>query len=388
VKHGGGAILTQKSPSTALRAVPLPIRCADREDEIRVKNVANSSPLDDRLRRLIAAEGPIPVAEYMAIANAHYYATRDPFGAAGDFVTAPEISQTFGELAGLCLADAWDQAGRVEEACYVELGPGRGTLAADALRAMRAAGLAPPVHFVETSPVLRTAQAERVPGAAWHDDLSGLPENGPLLVVANEFLDALPARQLVRAGLGWHERMVDLEEGRFVPKAGRPVPASAIPAYVREAPEGSILEVSPAAAAVARALAQRLVRQGGAALLVDYGHACTAAGETLQAVRGHGYADPWTEPGESDLTVHVDFEAIAAAARDEGARVLGPVPQGDWLRALGIDARTEALAARAPERRDELERARDRLVRADEMGSLFKVVALVAPDWPDPAGFA
>src|SRR3954469_55165 len=318
--------------------------------------------LPESLRRLIATSGPLSVAEYMARSNAHYYATRDPLGAAGDFVTAPEISQMFGELAGLCLADAWDQAGRVENACYVELGPGRGTLAADALRAMRAAGLAPAVHFVETSPVLRAAQAERVPGAAWHDDLAGLPEDGPLLVVANEFFDALPARQLVRAGFGWHERVVDVEEDRFVPKAGQPVPASAIPAYVREAPEGSIFEVSPAAAAVARVLAQRLVRQGGVALIVDYGHACTSAGETLQAVRAHGYADPWTEPGESDLTVHVDFEALAAAAKAEGARVAGPVTQGAWLAALGIDARAAALAAAAPPRADEIEAARRRLV--------------------------
>jgi SAM-dependent MidA family methyltransferase len=324
----------------------------------------------------------------MAIANAHYYATRDPIGTAGDFVTAPEISQTFGELAGLCLADAWDRAGRAEGICYAELGPGRGTLAADALRAMRAAGLAPAVHFVETSPVLRAAQAERVPGAVWHDDLAGLPGNGPLLLVANEFLDALPARQLVRAGFGWHERVVDLEEGRFVPKPGPPVPASAIPAHVREAPEGSVFEVSPAADAVIRGLARRLAQQGGLALIVDYGHARTAAGDTLQAVRSHAYADPWADPGESDLTVHVDFEAVAAAAGDEGVRVLGPVGQGDWLRALGIDARTEALAGRAPERRDELERARDRLVRPEEMGALFKVLALVAAGWPDPAGFA
>jgi SAM-dependent MidA family methyltransferase len=347
-----------------------------------------SQPLADRLRRLIEAQGPIPVADYMALANAHYYATRDPLGMAGDFITAPEISQTFGELAGLCLADAWDRAGRPEGAAYVELGPGRGTLAADALRAMKAAGLAPPVHFVETSPVLRAAQAERAPDAAWHDDLAGLPADGPLLVVANEFFDALPARQFMRAGFGWHERRVDLEEGRFVPKAGPPVPAAGIPAHVREAPEGSILEVSPAATAVAAALAERLVAQGGVALIVDYGHARTAAGETLQAVRGHHYADRWTDPGECDLTVHVDFEALAAAARDEGARVLGPAGQGDWLRALGIDARTEALAARAPERREALEQARDRLVGDGEMGRLFKVLALAAPGWPDPAGLA
>jgi SAM-dependent MidA family methyltransferase len=337
---------------------------------------------------MIAASGPICVAEYMTLANAHYYGTRDPFGAAGDFVTAPEISQMFGELVGLCLADAWDRAGRPERARYVELGPGRGTLAADALRAMRAAGLTPPVELVETSPVLRGAQVERLPQARWHEDVAGLPEDGPLLVVANEFFDALPTRQLVAAEGGWHERVVDCEAARFVPKAGRPVPASVIPADVRGAEPGSILEVSPTACVVARLLAHRLARQGGVALIVDYGHARTAAGETLQAVRGHAFADPWEAPGESDLTVHVDFAALGAAAQEEGVRVLGPVLQGAWLTALGIDARAAALKAAAPARAEEIEAARARLVSREQMGALFKVVALAAPDWPDPAGLA
>jgi len=346
------------------------------------------SSLADTLRRLIASSGPISVAEYMARANAHYYATRDPLGAEGDFTTAPEISQMFGELAGLCLADAWDRAGRPGGVSYVELGPGRGTLAADALRAMRAAGLTPPVELVETSPLLRRLQAERVPAARWHHDIDTLPETGPLLVIANEFLDALPARQFVRAGFGWHERVVDAEGERFVSKAGAPIPAFAIPAHVREAPEGSVLEVSPAAAAVVRALAQRLVRQGGVALIIDYGHARTAAGDTLQAVRDHAYADPWDEPGESDLTVHVDFEAAAAAAEAEGARVAGPVGQGAWLTALGIDARAAALAAAAPAHAEEVEAARRRLVGPEQMGTLFKVLAVAAPAWPIPAGAA
>ena len=342
----------------------------------------------DRLRRTIAASGPVSVADYMALANAHYYGTRDPLGAAGDFTTAPEISQMFGELVGLCLADAWDRAGRPEGALYVELGPGRGTLAADALRAMRAAGLAPPVELVETSPVLRQAQAERLAQVRWHDDVAALPESGPLLIVANEFFDALPAHQLVATTEGWHERVVDDEGGRFVPKAGRPVPASAIPQDLRAAPAGSVLEVSPAAAAIVRTIAGRLARQGGVALIVDYGLSRTSLGDTLQAVRGHAFADPWTEPGESDLTVHVDFEALAAAALSEGVRVLGPVEQGQWLIALGIDARTAALAAAAPARADEMEAARARLVAPEQMGRLFKAMALVAPAWPDPAGFA
>ncbi|MEA3029770.1 MAG: dehydrogenase [ubiquinone] 1 alpha subcomplex assembly factor 7 [Sphingomonadales bacterium] len=343
-------------------------------------------PLAERLARLIESAGPIGVADYMGLANAHYYAARDPLGAAGDFTTAPEISQMFGELAGLCLADAWQQAGRPEGTLYAELGPGRGTLAADALRAMRGAGLAPEVHFVETSPVLRRAQAERVPQARWHDDLSTLPD-GPLLLVANEFFDALPVRQLVATEGGWRERRVRAEAGRFVPAAGPLVPAAAIPAHLRAAPPGTILETSPSSVAILRLLAQRLAARGGAALIVDYGHERSAAGETLQAVRRHRFADPWAEPGESDLTAHVDFEALGAAAEGR-ARVLGPVGQGAWLTALGIDARATVLAGAAPERAAEIEAARDRLVAPEQMGSLFKVMALVAPGWPDPAGFA
>jgi NADH dehydrogenase [ubiquinone] 1 alpha subcomplex assembly factor 7 len=337
---------------------------------------------------MIETSGPICVAEYMALANTHYYASRDPLGAAGDFVTAPEISQMFGELVGLCLADLWDRAGRPAGASYVELGPGRGTLAADALRAMGAAGLTPPVELVETSPVLRKAQAERLPQARWHEDVTSLPDQAPLLVVANEFFDALPTRQLVATASGWHERVVDIEDRRFVPKAGPPVSRHAIPEALRDAPADSVLEISPTAAAVVRLIAQRLVRQGGVALIVDYGHSRTAAGETLQAVRSHGYADPWTEPGERDLSVHVDFEALGTAAAQEGVRVLGPVSQGQWLTALGIDARAAALAEAAPGRAGDIEAARARLVAPEQMGRLFRAMALVAAGWPDPAGFA
>ena len=340
-----------------------------------------------RLKRLIAVQGPIAVADYMALANAHYYGSRDPLGRNGDFTTAPEISQMFGELAGLCLADAWDRAGRPEGAHYVELGPGRGTLAADALRAMRAAGLEPPVDLVETSPALRRAQADRLAGARFHDDVTTLPDRGPLLVVANEFFDALPVRQLIATPQGWRERLVAVEGDRFVAKAGPRVFASAIPDALRPAPPGTILETSPAASAVVRLLAHRLAAQGGIALIVDYGHGRTTAGETLQAVKRHGFADPWQEPGECDLTVHVDFEALGQAAASEGVRVLGPVTQGRWLESLGIGQRSAAIAAAAPARAAEVEQARERLTSSSQMGSLFKVLALAAPDWPDPAGF-
>jgi NADH dehydrogenase [ubiquinone] 1 alpha subcomplex assembly factor 7 len=345
------------------------------------------SSLADRLRRLIRAQGPIPVAHYMDLANAYYYATRDPLGAAGDFTTAPEISQMFGELIGLALADVWDRAGRPEGVRYVELGPGRGTLAADALRAMRAAGLEPQVHFVETSPVLRAAQARRIPDAAWHDDLSSLPGDGPILAVANEFFDALPVRQLISTGTGWRERLVTTDGDGCVPAAGPLVPAATVPAPVRPAPAGAVIETSPASLTCVRQLAQRMIMHGGAALIVDYGHDRASAGETLQAVRRHGYADPWTEPGESDLTAHVDFESLAKAAAEEGVAVHGPVGQGEWLVKLGIDARAEALVRAAPDRSDAVRSARNRLVSTEEMGRLFRVLGLSAPAWPAPEGF-
>jgi SAM-dependent MidA family methyltransferase len=344
--------------------------------------------LADRLRRLIAEQGPIPVSDYMALANSHYYATRDPLGASGDFTTAPEISQMFGELIGLALADLWTRAGRPRGVRYVELGPGRGTLAADALRAMRAAGLEPSVHFIETSPVLRSAQAERVPNARWHDDLSDLPEEGPILAIANEFFDALPVRQMIATPTGWRERLVTLDGDGFVPAAGPPVPAAAIPEPVRAAPPGAVLETSPASLAYARRLAHRMNLQGGAALIVDYGHDRPFAGETLQAVRRHEYADPWSNPGESDLTAHVDFESLGRAAAEAGVRVHGPAAQGDWLARLGIHARAEALARSSPHRSEELRAATDRLVSPEQMGTLFRVLGLSAPAWPSPEGFS
>ena len=344
-------------------------------------------PLAERLARLIETGGPISVGDYMALANGHYYATRDPLGAAGDFTTAPEISQMFGELVGLWLADLWARAGRPQDVRYVELGPGRGTLAADALRAMRSAGLEPEVHFLETSPVLRQAQAERVPRATWHDDLGTLAEGAPLLVVANEFVDALPARQLIATGSGWRERLVARDGERFVPVPGPAVGHAAIPSHLRNAPPGTVLETSPAAVSIMRQLAQLIALSGGAALVVDYGHERASAGDTLQAVSRHGFADPWEQPGERDLTVHVDFEALGDAARDAGVRVRGPRAQGEWLDSMGIAARAEALARAVPGRAEELEQARLRLTNSDQMGTLFKAMAIVATSWPEPAAF-
>ena len=345
---------------------------------------AGEPVLADRLARAITLAGPMPVSQYMAAANAHYYATRDPFGPAGDFVTAPEISQMFGELVGLWAADLWERADR-PVAQWVELGPGRGTLAADARRAMAKAGLEPAIHFVETSPVLRAAQGERVPDATWHASVETLPGDAPLIVVANEFFDALPIRQLVKRSDAWHERLVACQDTLFLPIVGKPVPPEVIPERLRDAPPGAVLETSPASVAVMRSLAGRIARQGGAILVIDYGREGPVLGDTLQAVRGHAFANAFAAPGEVDLSAHVDFTTLAAAAQAAGATVWGPVEQGEWLVRMGIDTRVAALARAAPDRIEALAAARERLVRG--MGALFKVLAATAPDWPAPAGF-
>lgn len=351
----------------------------------------NEAQAPDSLRaifeRLIANTGPISLAHYMAESNARYYETRDPLGDAGDFITAPEISQMFGELIGLWLTDMWIRAGREEPVHYVELGPGRGTLARDALDTARRYGLAPRVHFVESSTALKAIQLAAMPQAQWHSDLSTLPVNGPLLIVANEFLDALPVRQLVRTAVGWRERMVGLQDGQLAAVAGSAPMDGIIPPRHAAAPEGAIIETCPAAAAVLYEVAGRLAAQGGAALFIDYGHAEPRLGSTLQAVRAHRMVDVFACPGEADLTAHVDFAALAPIVQSRGVRWLGTVDQGPWLRALGIEARAEALARHAPDHADALAAARDRLIGEGQMGALFKVMGIAAARWPDGAGF-
>ncbi|NIJ35627.1 SAM-dependent MidA family methyltransferase [Sphingopyxis panaciterrae] len=335
----------------------------------------------------IAAARAMTVADYMAAANGHYYATRDPLGADGDFTTAPEISQMFGELAGIWIADLWMRAGRPGFR-YAELGPGRGTLAADALRAMARFGCVPQgVHLVETSPVLRAAQSARVPGAVHHDEVAALPGDLPLIIVANEFFDALPIHQYVRTAAGWRERHIERRQGHLVPAPGDVPADDAIPSALRQHGEGTIVETAPVAAAIMQSCAFRIARQGGAMLAIDYGYRGPAAGDTLQAVKAHRFADPFADPGEVDLTAHVDFTALTDAAARAGVRIAGPAGQGDWLRRLGIDARVAALAAAAPERAGELAAQRDRLVETQAMGELFQVMAACAPHWPDPEGF-
>jgi len=324
------------------------------------------TPLERALRDRIRAEGPISVEAYMEACNAYYYATRDPLGARGDFTTAPEISQMFGEMIGAALADCWKRAGAPGDAIYAELGPGRGTLATDALRMLRAAGFRGERHLVETSPVLRDAQAQAVPDAHWHERIDDLPAR-PLLLVANEFLDALPIRQHVDE----IERRVTIAAGGL--------------AFDRD---GVIVETSPARDEAVRSIATCLAAKGGVAIVIDYGHRASAPGETLQAVRGHGYAPVLANPGEQDLTAHVDFEAVASIARAAGAAVTPLLTQGEWLVRLGIEARAQALSRANPERADDIEAALGRLTSLAEMGQLFKVLALHAPQWPAPAGFA
>jgi len=301
----------------------------------------------------------------MEACNAFYYATRDPLGVAGDFVTAPEVSQMFGEMVGAALADCWKRAGAPANAIYAELGPGRGTLASDALRVLRAVGFAGAAHFVEASPVLRRAQKDLVPAGRWHDAIDTLPRR-PLLLVANEFFDALPIRQ-VADGV---ERCVSLVGDEL--------------AFDRM---GDIVEDSPVRDQATADLAAKLAANGGVALIVDYGHEKSAPGDTLQAVHKHQFAPVLADPGEQDLTAHVDFEAVRKAAGSD-VQVSRLVDQGEWLKRLGIGARAEALTRANPDQAEAIQTALERLTGPDQMGALFKIIAIHSPDWPEPVGFA
>ncbi|MFI5011973.1 MAG: class I SAM-dependent methyltransferase [Hyphomicrobiales bacterium] len=359
------------------------------------------TPLGSEIVAMIAADGPISVERYMRLALSHprfaYYRSGDPFGASGDFVTAPEISQMFGELIGLWAADCWDRMGRPERFGLVELGPGRGTLMADALRAARiVAGFhtALEVHLVETSEVLRARQrqalAERDDSIAvpvfWHERFDTVAR-GPLIVIANEFFDALPICQYVRTRGGWRERLVGLDDHGALSFG---LSARTEPSLGLAAPLGAVLEIRPDALTLARDITLRLVEHGGAALVIDYGHVRQGLGDTLQAVRKHGFADPLSEPGETDLTAHVDFATLALAAREAGAVVHGPMPQGAFLRALGIEARAQRLNDGAkPPQAAAIDAALARLTGdgVGEMGALFKAMAIADPSLSSPAGF-
>lgn len=353
------------------------------------------TPLETLIRAKIAEEGPIPVLEYMSLALGHpehgYYMKRDPLGVDGDFVTAPEIGQVFGELIGLWSAVTWQQMGAPDRTFLIECGPGRGTLMSDLLRA--AAGVPAfertiEVHLVETSPELRTRQAEALSDIdpVWHDTLDTVPA-GPTILIANEFIDALPIRQIVRGEEGWAERCVDATDDslRFVAGAKTEEFAACLP---HDASPGDILEYCPAAAAFIDKLSTRLADHPGAALFVDYGYERQAAGETLQAVRDHAFCDPLADPGEADLTAHVDFGALAFKAEAHGCQTFGPVSQAAFLRSLGIVERTASLLKNArPEQAEAVQSATRRLIDPSAMGILFKALAITHPGAAPPAGF-
>ena len=330
----------------------------------------------------IRQHGPMRLHDWMAACNQHYYATRDPLGTKGDFITAPEVSQLFGEMLGGWLGDLWLRAGAPSPVRLVELGPGRGTLMADAARVLaRIPGFAAACRLtlIETSPVLIHAQQARLQHlwhATWANSLDDVPEDAPLLVLANEFFDALPIRQ--PAGPA-HERAVTLTDAGFAPTT---LPAS---------PGQPAGEWSPAAEALVANLARRLARHGGAALLIDYGHDGSTdigTGDTLQALSAHAPANPFANPGEHDLTAHVDFGRLITAATT-AAPVMphGPTPQGAFLAALGIEARAEQLRRAQPAAAAALMAGLARLTAAGQMGLLFKAMALTAPGWPTPCGF-
>lgn len=351
------------------------------------------------LHDLLDTGGPVDLARFTGIAVGHpqhgYYATRDPLGRRGDFTTAPEISQLFGELIGLWCAQCWIDLGRPERVHLVELGPGRGTLMADLVRA---AGSVPgfpeafDVHLVETSPRLRQRQAAALRDlrVLWHEGLDSLPEDAPLLVIGNEFLDALPVRQLQLLPDGWHERLVGRDEQhRFVlVPSPRRVALQEVPGLdPRACRPGAILEVAPAREALVAALAARLAAQGGAALLIDYGKD-GPLGDTLQAVKDHRPVDPLAEPGEADITSRVDFAALATAARRNGAVAWGPLAQRELLGRLGIGLRLARLLERAtPAQARALESGAERLTAPEAMGTLFRALALTATP-AAPPGFA
>jgi NADH dehydrogenase [ubiquinone] 1 alpha subcomplex assembly factor 7 len=355
-----------------------------------------SALLVEEIRR----HGPLSLARFMALALGHptlgYYQRRDPLGVAGDFVTAPEVSQMFGEIVGLWLAQAWSDLGQPAPARLVELGPGRGTLIADLLRAAAGVGrfrVSISVHLVERSARLRRLQAERLAAfdPEWHEDFTEVPE-GPLLLLANEFFDALPIHQLVWTVRGWVERRVGLGEDDRLSFTldDRPSPLAEQVADGGEAAPGAVAEISPARCELALRIGRRIAEAGGVALLIDYGAwASGPTGDTLQAVSGHRPTDPLATPGDADLSAQVDFRALAEAASAGGAAVYGPVPQGAFLRALGIEARALRLLERAdPDQRRALRAALFRLTDPGAMGELFKVLVLARPDGPLPPGFS
>jgi NADH dehydrogenase [ubiquinone] 1 alpha subcomplex assembly factor 7 len=355
-----------------------------------------AATLGERLRARISREGPISVADYMqaclADARAGYYTSREPIGASGDFITSPEVSQIFGELIGLWAVTVWHAMGKPRSVVVAELGPGRGTLLADASRAWRSQPeFADRVSLalVETSPVLRGVQRTTLKVSdrpmQWCDRIEDVAEGRPLIVLANEFIDALPVRQLVRRGGDWRERCIGLDQdARLAFVDGNIVEDDHLPAE----PDGAIVERRPGTAALLAALAKRAAKAPLAALVIDYGHAKSGIGDTLQAVRHHRYADPLAEPGAADLTAQVDFAALKQEAEALALRTYGPMPQGEFLLRLGLLERRDRLLAIAPaEQRELISSGATRLADPGQMGVLFKVLALTSDGLAPPPPF-
>jgi NADH dehydrogenase [ubiquinone] 1 alpha subcomplex assembly factor 7 len=345
--------------------------------------------LRDRLAAQIATGGPISVAQYMSAClhdpDFGYYATRPAIGEAGDFITAPMVSQMFGELLGVWAAASWELMGQPQEVRLVEMGPGDGTLMSDILKTLRHAPAmleAAEVWLVETSEPLRALQAGRLgEQVRWAQSLADVPHGAPLILIANELLDCLPARQFLRTPIGWAEQVVGLDAEGELTFGLASTPASTL---LPEATPGQLFEQSPAQAALGAELGARIAADGGAALLIDYGRAEPGFGDTLQALKRHEKVDPLHRPGEADLTVHADFPAVMSAAQAEGAKA-AILTQGEFLARMGIGQRAEALVAAAPNRTAVIGRQLTRLIATDEMGELFKVCAIHSPDWTPPA---
>ena len=364
--------------------------------------VTEYSPLQSEIKKLIKSSGPMPVWRYMELCLTHpnygYYISRDPLGREGDFTTSPEVSQMFGELLGLWVGSVWKAIGSPSLLRLIELGPGRGTLMADALRALR---VLPPlyqalsIHLVEINPVLREKQKAALSGVriiAWHDSLDQVP-NGPAVILANEYFDVLPIHQAVKRETGWHERTVEIDDGGKLAFgfAADPMPRFEVllPPLVRAAPVGAVFEWRSDTEIMK--IATRMRDQGGAALIIDYGHIRSDAGDTFQAIARHSFADPLKNPGQADVTAHVDFQALARAAEDLGARVHGPVPQGEFLKWIGIETRAVTLMAKASlEVSEDISSALKRLTGDGRgaMGSMFKVLAVSEPGLTSLAGLS